>query len=69
MLQTKGICVRTGKLPGAWLKTRNFNSKAVLLILVKSIENRRKTEKCKPNFVGRLVKNTTTFVKLIYAFS
>jgi hypothetical protein len=68
MLQTKGICVRTGKLPRAWLKTKNFNSKAVFLILVKSIENRRKIRKMQTNFVGRLVKNTTTFLKLVYAF-
>jgi hypothetical protein len=37
----------------------------VLLELGKSLESYR----CKPNFVGLLVKNTTTFVKLVYAFS
>jgi hypothetical protein len=40
-----------------------FNRKALLLILVKSLENRRKFGKCKLNFARLLVKSTTTFVK------
>jgi hypothetical protein len=45
MLRTKGIYVRTGKLPGAWLKTRILISVAVLLKLRKFIENCRKIRK------------------------
>jgi hypothetical protein len=30
------------KLPGAWLKIRILNSICVLLVLVKSLQNRRK---------------------------
>jgi hypothetical protein len=55
--------------PGAWLKFLISNSKAVLLVLVKPIENRRKFRKYKPNFVGLLVKSNTTFVKLVQAVS
>jgi hypothetical protein len=48
--------------PGASLQNRISNSTCVLLILVSSVENRRRIGKCKTNFVGFLVKNTTTFV-------
>jgi hypothetical protein len=44
------------------------NSRVDLLILVKCIENIEKLEKCKPNFVGLLVKNPTTFVKHDHSF-
>jgi hypothetical protein len=38
-----------------------------LLKLVKCIENRRQLRKCKLNFVGFLVKSTTTFVILAWS--
>jgi hypothetical protein len=42
---------------------------AVLLELRKSIENNKKSEKYKPNFVGFLVTNPTTFLKHVHGFS
>jgi hypothetical protein len=60
-----GACVSPGKHLGVSMKKRNFNSIVTLLILVKSLENRRKLKKCKLNFSRLLVKSTTTFVKLV----
>jgi hypothetical protein len=63
--QTRGISVKVGKVLGTSLQKRNFNSKTLLLILVKSLENRRTIGKCKLNFARLLVMSTTTFVKLV----
>jgi hypothetical protein len=65
----QGIFGRISKLLGALVQAGNFNSICVLLILVNYIENRKKSEKCKPNFIGFLVKNNTTFVILAKAVS
>jgi hypothetical protein len=64
----RGHNCKISKPPGTSLQISIFNSICVLLDLVKSIENRRKSANFKPNFVGFLVKSTTTFVKLVYAF-
>jgi hypothetical protein len=40
------------------------NSKTLWLLLVNCVENHRKSEKCKTNFVGFLMNYTTTFVIL-----
>jgi hypothetical protein len=45
------------------------NSIRFVLNLVKSLGNRRKSEKYKLNFARFLVKRTTTFVKLVWAVS
>jgi hypothetical protein len=57
--------VRVGKVLGTSLQRCIFNSKVTLLILIKSLENRRKIEKFILNFFILLVKSTTTFVKLV----
>jgi hypothetical protein len=44
-VQSKGIFVKVEKDLGALVQTGNFNSKRILLILVKSLENRRKIGK------------------------
>jgi hypothetical protein len=62
-LQSKGIFVRNQNLQGPPCKSVSKIVLAVLLKLVKSIENHRKSEKCKLDFVGFLVKNPTTLVK------
>jgi hypothetical protein len=68
-VQSKGIVMKVEKDLGALVQNGNFNSKRILLILVKSLENLKKTEKCKLNFLRLLVKSTTTFVKLVYVVS
>jgi hypothetical protein len=40
-----------------------LNGESFWLILVKFIENSKKIEKCKTNFVGFPVNNSTTFTK------
>jgi hypothetical protein len=45
LAQTKGIVVKVGKDLGALVQNGNFNSKRILLILVKSLEKRRKFRK------------------------
>jgi hypothetical protein len=67
-LPSKGIYVNFSICPGSSLKSGNFNSKTLLLSLRKSIENCRTIIKMKTNFVRLLVK-TSTFAKLMYAFS
>jgi hypothetical protein len=62
---TRGISVRVGKVLGTSLQKRNFSSKTLLLILVKSLENCSKIGKYKLNFARLLVKSTTTLVKLV----
>jgi hypothetical protein len=43
LVQTEGIVVEVGKDLGVLVKNGNFNSKRILLILVKSLENIRKS--------------------------
>jgi hypothetical protein len=50
LAQTEGIVVKVGKDLGALVQNGNFNSKRILLILVKSLENRRKFGKMYPQF-------------------
>jgi hypothetical protein len=49
-VQSKGIFVKDEKDLGALVQNRNFNSKRILLILVKSLENHRKIEKIQTQF-------------------
>jgi hypothetical protein len=42
---------------------------SILQELVKCVENRRDSEKCKTNFVGFMVENTMTFVILTSSVS
>jgi hypothetical protein len=66
----KGMVVKLPELLGTQSKNPIFNSVAKMLKLGKSIENHRKIrKKCKLNFVGFLVKSTTTFVILAKAVS
>jgi hypothetical protein len=62
-MQIKGIFLNMKNFPGTFLKIRIFNSEAFMPILVKSVENIRKSENYKLNFVGFLEKNPTTFLK------
>jgi hypothetical protein len=55
---------KISKLLGTSVQICISNSKVILLTVVNSVENRRKSEKCKTNFVGFLVKSTSTFVIL-----
>jgi hypothetical protein len=69
--------VRIRKVPGTPVQNLISNRKVpgtpvqnlILLNLVKSLEIRKKSEKCKSNFARLLVKSTTTFVKLVLAVS
>jgi hypothetical protein len=47
---------------------RLFLSCVFRLNAVKCVEIHRKIKKCETNFASFLVKNTTTFVKVIYTF-
>jgi hypothetical protein len=68
-LQSRAISVKNRKGPGTPVKNRIFNSVAKMLKLRKCVENRRKIGKMQTQFFGFIVKNPTTFVKLVYAFS
>jgi hypothetical protein len=63
-VQSRGICVSPGKHPGVSLKKSNFNSIVTLMILAKSLENRKKMKKCMLTFSRLLVKSTTALIKL-----
>jgi hypothetical protein len=65
----KGDIARKGFFPRAFLQFGNSNSEVIFLILVNCVENRRKTEKCKPYFFGFVEKCPTTFVILARASS
>jgi hypothetical protein len=62
--RTRGMGVNLKSFPGTPVQNPISNSTCVLLILVNSVENCRKIRKCKPNFVGLMVKSATTFVIL-----
>jgi hypothetical protein len=49
----------------ASLQKGNSNSKVLWLFIVNCVENRRKSEKCKTNFVGFAVNYPTTLVILV----
>jgi hypothetical protein len=49
-------------LVGSSVQIGNFNSKRILLKIVKSLEIRRKFGNCKLNFARFLVRSTTPFV-------
>jgi hypothetical protein len=56
--------VRFQFFAGSSVQKGNFNSKKILLKLVKSLENRRKFKNYKLNLARFLVRRTTTFVIL-----
>jgi hypothetical protein len=60
----RGHIAKPTFFPGSSLLKVNSNSKSNFLILVNCVENHRKSEKCKTNFVGFMVKYPTTFVIL-----
>jgi hypothetical protein len=65
----EGRIVMIEIFPGASVQKGIFTSVCNLLKLVKFLEICRKLRKCKLNFVGTVVKSTTTFVILTWSDS
>jgi hypothetical protein len=57
------MCVNLSICPRTWLKSRNFNSVAILLNLVKCIENRRKNIKIQAQFCRTLGEKHYNYCK------
>jgi hypothetical protein len=60
----RGDIAKKSIFPRVFLQKGISNSVAVFLILVNCVENYRKSEKYKANFVGFVVNYSTTFVIL-----
>jgi hypothetical protein len=65
----EGIVVHAKFFLGTCLTTRSSIVFGFWLNLVNFIENSRKSEKCKNNFVGFPVNSPTTFVKHDHSFA
>jgi hypothetical protein len=65
----KGRIAKPRIFSRAFVRKVNSNSEVNSLFLVNFVENRRKSDKCKTNFAGFVVKYPTTFVILAWANS